>query len=167
MDIQRLIAFVVFSFSALLLWDAWQKHNVPKPPASAVPVASPATANGGPVPVPVATPVASTTPAPQAGPTPPAPSAISDARVAATGQPVIVTTDLFEVELNTVGGDIRRLKLFKVFSALDRTKPLTLLAPDPKEYFVTQSGLLGEGLEAIRRDEAIRVGVGGRRKRNG
>lgn len=146
MDIQRLIAFVVFSFSALLLWDAWQKHNAPKAPASAVPVASPATANGGPVPVPGATPVASTTPAPQAGPTPPAPSAISDARVAATGQPVIVTTDLFEVELNTVGGDIRRLKLFKVFSALDRTKPLTLLAPDPKEYFVTQSGLLGEGL---------------------
>ncbi len=146
MDIQRLIAFVVFSFSALLLWDAWQKHNAPKAPASAVPVASPATANGGPVPVPGATPVPSTTPAPQAGPTPPAPSAISDARVAATGQPVIVTTDLFEVELNTAGGDIRRLKLFKVFSALDRTKPLTLLAPDPKEYFVTQSGLLGEGL---------------------
>jgi YidC/Oxa1 family membrane protein insertase len=31
MDTQRLIAFVVFSFSALLLWDAWQKHNAPKP----------------------------------------------------------------------------------------------------------------------------------------
>ena len=31
MDTQRLIAFIVFSFSALLLWDAWQKHNAPKP----------------------------------------------------------------------------------------------------------------------------------------
>ena len=61
-------------------------------------------------------------------------------------QPVIVKTDLLEVELNTAGGDIRRVTLFKVFSALDRTKPLTLLAPDPKQYFVTQTGLLGEGL---------------------
>jgi len=146
MDIQRLIAFVVFSFSGLLLWDAWQKHNAPKAPASAVPVASPATANGGPVPVPSTTTAASTTPPPQAGPTPPAPAANSDARVAATGQPVTVTTDLFEVELNTAGGDIRRLKLFNVFSALDHTKPLTLMAADPKEYFVTQSGLLGDGL---------------------
>jgi YidC/Oxa1 family membrane protein insertase len=57
-----------------------------------------------------------------------------------------VKTDLFEVELNTVGGDIQRVTLFKVFSALDRTKPLTLLAPDPKQYFVTQTGLLGDGL---------------------
>ena len=32
MDTQRLIAFVVFSFSALMLWEAWQKHNAPKPP---------------------------------------------------------------------------------------------------------------------------------------
>ena len=32
MDTQRLIAFIVFSFSALLLWDAWQKHNAPKAP---------------------------------------------------------------------------------------------------------------------------------------
>ena len=32
MDTQRLIAFIVFSFSAILLWDAWQKHNAPKVP---------------------------------------------------------------------------------------------------------------------------------------
>src|SRR5256885_1397965 len=30
MDTQRLIALIVFSFSALLLWDAWQKHGAPK-----------------------------------------------------------------------------------------------------------------------------------------
>src|SRR4051812_45681449 len=29
MDTQRIIAFVVFSCSALLLWDAWQKHSAP------------------------------------------------------------------------------------------------------------------------------------------
>jgi YidC/Oxa1 family membrane protein insertase len=30
MDTQRLIALIVFSFSTLLLWEAWQKHNAPK-----------------------------------------------------------------------------------------------------------------------------------------
>jgi YidC/Oxa1 family membrane protein insertase len=140
MDIQRLIAFVVFSFSALLLWDAWQKHNAPKAPVPAIPVAG---APAAPVGTPTLTPSAPVSPqgAPAASPAAPA-SAIVDA----TGQPVVVKTDLYEAELNTAGGDIRRVTLFKVFSALDRTKPLVLMAPDPKQYFVTQSGLLGEGL---------------------
>lgn len=140
MDIQRLITFVIFSFSALLLWDAWQKHNAPKvPPQQAAVAGSPA---AGTVPMP------SVPNAPQsnAAATSPGPAAPAAAPVEATGQPVVVRTDLFEVELNTAGGDIRRVTLLKVFSALDRTKQLTLLSPDPKLYFVTQSGLLGEGL---------------------
>jgi len=140
MDIQRLIAFVVFSFSALLLWDAWQKHNAPHVPAPQAAVAGKPAAGTAPTPslplAPNASPAAS----------PAVPGAPAAAPVEATGQPIIVKTDLFEVELNTAGGDIRRVKLFKVFSALDRTKPLTLLSADPKQYFVTQSGLLGDGL---------------------
>ncbi len=140
MDIQRLIAFVVFSFSALLLWEAWQKHNAPKAPAPASTIAgAPAAPAGAPTPTP------STTLSPQGTPAP-APTAPASAIVAATGERVVVKTDLFEAELNTAGGDIRRVTLFKVFSALDRTKPLVLMEPDPKNYFVTQSGLLGEGL---------------------
>jgi YidC/Oxa1 family membrane protein insertase len=141
MDIQRLIAFVVFTFSALLLWDAWQKHSAPKgaPPQAAtagVPAPTASPAGTAPTPSPAVQPKAG-------APTPPAPAG---APVEATGQPVIIKTDLFEAELNTAGGDIRRVTLFKVFSALDRNKPLTLLAPDSKQYFVTQSGLLGDGL---------------------
>ena len=64
----------------------------------------------------------------------------------ATGEPITVKTDVFDVELNTLGGDIRRVTMKQVHSALDRTQPLTLMEPDPKHYFVTQSGLLGEGL---------------------
>ena len=143
MDIQRLIAFVVFSFSALLLWDAWQKHNAPKAPVPQSGVAGKQGAGTAPAPtVPLAT-SAPTSTSPAAPPIPGAPTA---APVDATGQAVIVKTDLFEVELNTTGGDVRRVTLFKVFSALDRTKKLTLLSPDPKNYFVTQSGLLGDGL---------------------
>src|SRR5258707_4944507 len=57
METQRLIALVVFSFSALLLWDAWQKHNAPKQVA---PIASTAPA------VPGAPALPATQPAPRA-----------------------------------------------------------------------------------------------------
>lgn len=132
MDTQRLIALVIFSFTSLLLWDAWQKHNAPKIPA---PSAATATPSSGPSTVPSSS-------AQLAAPgtsTPAAPGA-------ATGQPVSVKTDLFDLQLNTLGGDIRHLTLRKVYSARDRKQPLTLMEPDAKHYFVTQSGLLGEGL---------------------
>ena len=144
MDTQRLIALVVFSFSALLLWDAWQKHNAPKiPPAPATASApagipaAPSTPLGA-----TATPPAQATPgAPGAPGAPPAASA-----AAATGAPIVVRTDVFEIELNTMGGDIRRVTMLQQRSALDRARPLTLLEPDAKHFFVTQTGLLGEGL---------------------
>src|SRR5436853_2761802 len=141
MDTQRLIAFVVFSFSALLLWDAWQKHTGPKPP---LPVTATAPA-GVPQPsAPLAGPGAPTPPSATATPaaTPAAPSS----PVVSGGEPITVRTDLFDVELSTLGGDIRRLTLRQVHSAQDRSKPLTLMEPDAKHYYVTQSGLLGDGL---------------------
>ena len=36
MDTQRLILFIVFSFSILMLWDAWQKEQHPAPAVSVV-----------------------------------------------------------------------------------------------------------------------------------
>jgi len=134
MDTQRLIALVVFSFSAILLWEAWQKHNAPKvePVATTVPSVAKAPA-GLPPPVPAM---------PGTAATPPAASQAARAG----GEPITVKTDVFDVELNTLGGDIRRVTLKKAHSALDRSQPLTLLEPDPAHYFVAQSGLLGEGM---------------------
>jgi YidC/Oxa1 family membrane protein insertase len=137
MDTQRLIAFVVFSFSALLLWDAWQKHNAPKPLPAPAGVSAPAGVPQPTAPLSTAPPLAAT---PGQPPVPPAQAA------APAGEAVTVKTDLFEVELTTVGGDIRRVTFLQVFSATDRGKPLTLMEPHSKHYFVTQSGLLGEGL---------------------
>jgi YidC/Oxa1 family membrane protein insertase len=42
MDTQRLILFVIFSFSALFLWEAWQKETRPPPAPVAAPAANPA-----------------------------------------------------------------------------------------------------------------------------
>ncbi len=137
MDIQRLVAFVVFSFSALLLWDAWQKHNAPQAPAAAArDQAQPSVSQPGSTAPTIPTPSANLSP-------PPAPA---KAATAVAGRAILIKTDLFEIELNSEGGDIRRVTLFRVFSALDPSKPLTLMGTDAKHFFVTQSGLLGEGL---------------------
>lgn len=138
MDIQRLIALIVFSFSALMLWDAWQKHNAP-PQIPARPASS--------VPSNVPLPDATTAQAPTAtAPTSPSSAGTTATAAAPAGTPVTVRTDLFEIEINSLGGDIRRLTLLEVHAAKDPSKPLTLLEPDPQHFFETQSGLLGPGL---------------------
>jgi YidC/Oxa1 family membrane protein insertase len=139
MDTQRLIALIVFSVSALFLWEAWQKHNAPKIVTTTSTVPALPTDAGS-----AAAPSAPSMPG-AVGANVAAPSLPNPAPVA-TGEPITVKTDLFDVELSSLGGDIHRVTMRKVYSALDRSLPLTLMEPDAKHYFVTQSGLLGEGL---------------------
>jgi YidC/Oxa1 family membrane protein insertase len=140
-DTQRLIALVVFSISSLMLWEAWQRHSAPKPPAVPATATTPA---GVPKPTTALTAPSATTP-PSAAPSgvPAAPTGMAPAT---GGETVTVKTDLLDVELNTLGGDIRRVTMKRVYSALDRSQALTLMETNPKHYYVTQSGLLGEGL---------------------
>src|SRR5438552_5906988 len=122
MDTQRLIALVVFAFSALLLWEAWQKHNAPRQmpvPTTTAPAAPSAPATPG------APAAAAPAPAPSAGA--PMPAAPSTTAVQQSGEPVTVKTDVFDVEINTLGGDIRRVTMKQHHSALDRSQPLTLM----------------------------------------
>src|ERR1700682_1759184 len=103
MDTQRLVALIIFSVSALFLWEAWQKHNAPKivTTTSTVP-ALPTNATPGAGSVPVAgTPGASV-----AAPSPP-----SAAPAATTGEPITLKTALLDVELNLLGGGIPPLAM--------------------------------------------------------
>jgi YidC/Oxa1 family membrane protein insertase len=142
MDTQRIIALIVFSASALFLWEAWQKHNRP-PALPAAPVttvvapATPAMKNGAAA-VPqstVPTPSVPATATPSAG-----------AAIPASGKRVTVTTDLISVELDTAGGDIRKVSLLKHKAHNDNTQPFTVMQDKAGAYFVTQSGLLGIGM---------------------
>lgn len=128
MDTQRLILFVVFSFSILLLWDAWQKEQQPAP------VQAPQT-------------VVATTPTPGAVMT--ATSQAVAPEVAAKlekGETLRVHTDALYVEINTAGGDIRRLELLKHHDTADKNKNFILLADEKPHTYVAQSGLIGGGL---------------------
>lgn len=134
MDTQRLILFVIFSFSALMLWDAWQRDQRPAPAPQAQ-----AQKQGVPAP-------AATAPASGAAQAPAAtPGVVPGATAPSAPQERIkVTTDLVDAEIDPVGGDLVRLDLKRYKDSLHPDKNFLLLGPDHR--YAVQSGLIGENL---------------------
>ncbi len=135
MDTQRLVLFMVFTFSVFMLFDAWQKDRRPLPSAEPS-VGAPAAPSGTPVPAP-SRPLS----AAPAGTAPPAASGALQ-----KGETVRVATELFVAEIDTAGGDLRGLELLSHRDTLDRKKTFMLLQPDGDHIYVAQSGLIGNGL---------------------
>jgi YidC/Oxa1 family membrane protein insertase len=128
MDTQRLILLVIFSFSLLMLWEAWEKEKRPKPAPSAPSAAQqgvPALAKPEPA-APAKTPAA--VPATEAPP---------------AGEIVRVRTDLVAAEIDTRGGTLKRVELLKHADTADPSRNFVLLGPDHK--YEAQSGLTQEG----------------------
>jgi YidC/Oxa1 family membrane protein insertase len=128
MDTQRLVLFVVFSFALLLLWDAWQKEQLPAP---AVGTSAPSVQQ-----VPVA----------DARPAAPAVAPVAPGGALAVGARVKVQTDVLRAVIDANGGDIRRLELLKHGDPLNPQKNLLLFEETPGKIYVSQSGLIGSGL---------------------
>lgn len=130
MDNQRLILFLIFSFSLVMLWEAWQKQGaqVPVAPAATASVSQPA-GPGASAPVPV--PSTETIPA--------GPAASVD-----TAAKLSVTTDLFVAEVSAQGGDLTHLELRQHKATGDKDKNFVLF--DAKHSYAAQGGLIGAGL---------------------
>ena len=138
MDNRRLILLMIFGLSPVMLWEAWQKHNLPKAPAQNAAQTSAAT------PQPTANLQAGTaTPAPMVTPAPTVPGAVPVAS-AATGQTITIKTDLFTADIATVGGDLTHLELSRYTATEDKGKIFSLF--EPKHHYAAQTGLIGEGL---------------------
>ncbi|MFN4148748.1 MAG: membrane protein insertase YidC [Rhodocyclaceae bacterium] len=138
MDTQRLILLLVFLFSCMMLWDAWQRKDAP-PPATATQQASAIPSAGG---APGALPAGSAAPpAPTAALTSP-PS--QSPATAAQGAVMKVRTDLVEAEISSQGGDLVRLVLLKHQAHGKPGEPFVLI--DPAYAYAAQSGLIGPGL---------------------
>ena len=133
MDTQRLILFFVFSFSLLLLWDAWEKDKRPKPPPAAPGIAA----------VPVPAKPAAAPAAPAAAVQPGAAAVPAAAAAPVKGELVSVRTDLLAAEIDTLGGTLRRVELLRHKDAKDPAKNFALLGPE--HQYEAQSGLAGEG----------------------
>jgi len=132
MDTQRLILFVVFSFSLLVLWESWQ--NKDQPPPSSQAQQQTATTQSAAVPVPTGTPATSSQ---QAAPV------LSSGLT--KGARAVVKTDLFTTVIDANGGDVRDLVMDKYHETEHVNQPLQLLEDDQAKPYVAQSGLLGQG----------------------
>jgi len=135
MDTRRLILLVVFTFSLVMLWESWQKYNLPAVPAQTA--TATASANTPPVPGPSAAQTASASgvssvPGAASVPTPTKSEIIS------------IKTDLFVAEVSTQGGDIVGLELNNYKAIEDKAKKFSLF--EAKHQYAAQSGLIGEGL---------------------
>ena len=134
MDTKRLILFVIFSFSILMLWESWQKKDMPMTPE----VTATAKQEAG---IPNSNAVASN-----------ANSSVPTADSAfklETAQRIHVSTDLFQADIDTMGGDLRRLTLNK-HRASDSQDNFVLLDDAAKPMlYVAQTGLIGSPTSAL------------------
>ncbi|MBI5938624.1 MAG: membrane protein insertase YidC [Betaproteobacteria bacterium] len=132
MDTQRLIAFAVFSFSLLMLWEAWQNYNQPKQPAAAV-------AQQG-------TPADAGLPTPGQALKAGTEAAAAPAGGAAKGARAVVKTDVLTATIDANGGDIRELALSQYRQDEDKTQPFKLFEERQGRNYFAQSGLIGKDL---------------------
>lgn len=137
MDTRRLVLFVIFSMSILMLWDAWQRQNEPVPSAevsNSQPSASGVVDNSIPTPTVVES-------------TPKADPVIDNEYKLISNQRIVVNTDLYKADIETAGGDLRRLELLKHRASESEKENFVLLddAAKPMTY-VAQTGLIGADL---------------------
>lgn len=141
MDNQRLILLLVFFFSCLMLWDAWQSKTL-APPVAATRQAPPAQQ--------AATSAAATGNTASGAAVPSAPiSAVAPAAVpgnaAKAGVPhVRVSTDKVVADISAMGGDVIRLELLN-YRATEKSDENFLIF-EPAHAYSAQSGLIGTGL---------------------
>jgi YidC/Oxa1 family membrane protein insertase len=136
MDTQRLILLLVFFFSCMMLWDAWQRKDLPPPVAASQQAAATQPADG--------------TPGSAAVPSAPTFAPASPGAVPAAGKPdsqaavLKIRTDLVAAEISARGGDLVRLELLKYHATVKPDENFVLI--DPAHAYAAQSGLIGAGL---------------------
>ncbi|HEY0563030.1 MAG TPA: membrane protein insertase YidC [Methylophilus sp.] len=134
MDTRRIVLFVIFSFSIMMLWDAWQRKDAPLEAPTTQTATTTASSNTGAV----------ATGLPAAG--------VDDgAFKLEKGQRIQVNTDLFQAEIDSNGGDLRRLTLLKHRADDEKEGNFVLMgdAADPL-FYVAQTGLKGQDLPTHR-----------------
>ena len=134
MDInKRTILWIVFSVSLVILWNNWMV-STGKPsmfsPAPEQALKSPAAKNGQ-----------STVPAVVA-------AAVGAEALPGTVAPfkserITITTDVIKVDIDTLGGQLRRLELLQFRDGIDPKKNEVLFDADGHKTYLAQTGLIG------------------------
>lgn len=131
-DYARFALYAVVVCLALSLYQIWEHEHPPVPVST--PAANTEMHENNYVPDKIVTPHTESTPA-----------AIKNAApvTEASGQIIKVKTDMVEVNIDTLGGNITEVKLLKYNESRDSTMPYVLLNDTSKNRYIAQSGLLG------------------------
>lgn len=138
MENLRLLLLVSLGFVSLLLWQAWQKDYAPQPSVS-----ENSNLTQSNVPVEVVSEVTKKD-------LPEAASAdestlVQDKSVATTGERINVETDVYSAEINTYGGDLRRIALKQYPVSSEQPKqPYILLDDREGQFYTSQGGFLSK-----------------------
>ena len=149
MDNQRLLVWGMFGFLLFLTWQTWLEETA-QPPVDASSTQQTQTLPGDGMDPEVGIP---DLPDVSAGPPDiAAPAAEADngsaASARAGGSVIAVSTDVFDVEINTVGGTLQRAVLRAYPVAKDRPDELIeLLSPEPGELGLVNTGLRIDGFD--------------------
>jgi len=133
MEQQRLILFIALSLVLFLIWDAWQREFSPQPVSPVTETRSEisSTTPGADVPV------AESMHKPESASYMPA----SEPVLVKQAQRVQVETDIFSIEIDTLGGDLRIVDLKKYPVSVDKPdQPFRLMKDEPGNLFIAQSG---------------------------
>ncbi|MDQ9169432.1 membrane protein insertase YidC [Oxalobacteraceae bacterium R-40] len=134
MHIQRTVLWVVFSLSMLLLWDNWMRYTgkpsmfLPNTTQQQSAEAGKSSTNNADVPVANA---------------PAAPAAVPGGQAAAQSERVTIITDVIKAEIDTQGGELKRLELLKHKDGNDPTKNVVLFDSSAQRTYLGQTGLIG------------------------
>ena len=122
MDVKRLILFVVLSFSILFFWNSWQEKHMPVAPVATTQEDTPTKATTAAV------------------------DKETQFRLQ-TDKRVSVQTDLFKAEIDTMGGDLRKLELTQHRADNSDADNFVLLSDQiAPSVYVVQSGIAMDGL---------------------
>ncbi len=148
MDNQRTILFFVLSFILLLIWQAWQEDYVrPQATPISTPVISALPDQGrsaAPLVVPQGQAGIAVQDRPEMSSTPAVAATVSPmSQVLNSDKRIYVRTDLYDIEIDTVGGDLRKVNLLTYPITADRPDiPFSLMEDKGFRLFIAQSGLL-------------------------
>ncbi len=159
MQTQRMILWIVFSMSLLFLWDSWQRHQghaslfggsppaeqgVHEGPGGRAGTGPSAAKGGAASDAAIPPPTAAPSGAPVTGAAAPAP-ATSGAAVA-SDQTVRLTNDVLSIDIDLMGGQVRRAELLGHREENgEEAQNLVLLQYAPGRIYLAQSGLIGDG----------------------
>ena len=135
MENQRTLLYLSLFFILFLIWQAWQKDYGPQPIASAPIDNQVRTTNGQPASVSVNDIPESVRPAED--------KTVPNIPQASGSRSVHVVTDVFDIEIDTRGGDIRRLNLRQYAKSSElKDEAYELFTELESKFHIAQSGLL-------------------------